>query len=64
QGFGPPRVLCRHRCSSHIQQLHVHPRFNPAGTQVLFTSDMSGYGNVYLADVPDVDKLPDVEVLR
>ncbi len=58
EGFGAPRVLCRHRCSSHIQQLHVHPRLNPAGTQVLFTSDMSGYGNVYLADVPDIGTLP------
>ncbi len=41
-----------------IQQLHPHPRFSPDGSQVIFTSDMSGYGNVYLADVPDVRSLP------
>lgn len=31
------------------------------GRQVLFTSDRTGYGNLYLADVPDFDTLPPVE---
>ena len=59
--FDGPRLLCTHRCSRHIQQLHVHPRFSPDGTQVLFTSDMSGYGQLYLADVPPFDSLPAAE---
>jgi oligogalacturonide lyase len=58
QSFDGPRVLCEHRSSCHIQQTHVHPRFTPDGTQVLFTSDVSGYGNIYLAGVPDFASLP------
>ena len=60
-GYGAPRALCRHDSSMKIQQLHVHPRFSPDGKHVLFTSDVSGYGNVYLAEVPDVDSLPEVK---
>ena len=45
--FSEPNKLCLHRCSSHIQQTHVHPRFSPDGTYVIFTSDATGYGNVY-----------------
>lgn len=61
KGYDGPKTLCRHRGSSHTQQLHVHPRFTPDGKEVLFTSDMSGYGNVYLAEVPDFDSLPEVK---
>lgn len=42
--------------------LHVHPRLSPDGKQVLFTSDMSGYGNLYLVDVPDFESLPEMPV--
>jgi len=53
-----PRVLCRHDSTAKIQQLHVHPRFTPDRKAVLFTSDRrSGYGNVYLAPVPDFESL-------
>lgn len=58
QGFDRPRVLCEHFSSMHIQQLHVHPRFSPDSSQILFTSDKSGYGNLYLASIPDFDTLP------
>ncbi len=47
-----PHVLCEHRCSARTQMLHVHPRFTPDGTHVLFTSDMEGYGDVYMVDIP------------
>ena len=36
----------------------MHPRFNADGSQVVFTSDVSGYGNVYLCDVPAFETLP------
>lgn len=58
ESYGEARALCSHDSSCKIQQLHVHPRFNAAGTQVVFTSDVSGYGNVYLCDLPDFDSLP------
>jgi oligogalacturonide lyase len=57
-GFEGPRLLCKHRGSFHSQILHVHPRVSPNGKQVLFTSDMSGYGNIYMVDVPDFEELP------
>ena len=53
-----PRRLARHRCSFHIQDVHVHPRFSPDGRAVVYTSDHTGYGNVYLAEVPAFDDLP------
>lgn len=58
QAFDGPRVLCIHRGSRHIQHLHIHPRFTPDGTQVLFTADPKGYGQLFLVDVPLFDSLP------
>ncbi len=54
-----PRALCRHGSSRFHQAAHVHPRFSPDGSQVLFTSDRSSYCQVYQVDVPDFDTLPD-----
>ncbi|WP_416151631.1 oligogalacturonate lyase family protein [Salipaludibacillus sp. HK11] len=53
-----PRILCKHRGSFHTQKVHVHPRFSPDGSKVLFTSDRSGYGDVYLVDIPSFEDLP------
>jgi oligogalacturonide lyase len=58
EGFDGPRVLCEHRSSFHIQKTHAHPRFSPDGRQVLYTSDVSGYGNLYLVQVPEFESLP------
>lgn len=59
--YDGPRVLCMHNSSAKIQQLHVHPRFTTDNQQVVFTSDMTGYGNVYVADMPDFESLPRLE---
>lgn len=59
--FHGPRVLCVHRGSRHTQHLHIHPRFTPDGTQVLYTADPRGYGQVFLADVPAFEELPTLE---
>jgi oligogalacturonide lyase len=58
KGMEGPQILCKHRGSFHVQKIHVHPRFTPDGTQVLFTSDMSGYGNLYMVEVPEFESLP------
>ena len=58
---GPRRVLT-HRGSFQIQAVHVHPRFSPDGSQIVFTSDADGYGNVHLLATPDFDALPSVAV--
>jgi oligogalacturonide lyase len=57
--FQGPRVVLNHRGSFHAQILHVHPRFSPDGSQILFASDTTGYGNLHLIDTPDFDALPD-----
>ncbi len=56
-GYEGPRLLCEHRSSSHIQHVHPHPRFTPDGTHIVFTSDRSGYGQVYEIEVPAFDDL-------
>lgn len=57
-GFEGPRVLLRHRGSFHIQAIHVHPRFSPDGSQIVYTTDPRGYGHPHLVDVPDFESLP------
>jgi oligogalacturonide lyase len=57
--FEAPRVVLTHRGTFQVQQLHVHPRFSPDGRQILFTSDLTGYGQLYLVDTPDFDSLPE-----
>jgi oligogalacturonide lyase len=61
-GFEGPKLVLVHRSSFHCQEVHVHPRFSPDGTQIVFASDARGYGNVYAVDVPDFDALPDAPV--
>ena len=57
----PPRVLCRHDSAMHIQQTHPHPRISPDGKYVVFTSDRSGYGNIYSVPLVEFESLPLVE---
>lgn len=54
----PPRILCTHDSGMRIQKTHPHPRFSPDGKAVLFTSDVSGYANLYLASIDNFDRLP------
>ncbi|MFC1582591.1 oligogalacturonate lyase family protein [Planctomycetota bacterium] len=58
--YSGPRMLAEHRSTMNIQKVHVHPRFTADGRQVLFTSDWTGYGNVYLADVPEFESLSEI----
>jgi len=60
-GYDGPRLLAEHRSSMHFQQVHAHPRFTPDGREVLFTSDRSGYGNLYLAEVQEFESLPKLD---
>lgn len=42
------------------QRSHAHPAFSPDGKHVLFTSNRTGYCNIYLADVPEsFESLPE-----
>ena len=58
--FDGPRALAHHRSSMKIQQAHPHPRFTRDGKRVVFTSDWTGYCQIYQVEVPRFDSLPDV----
>ena len=57
-GYGPARVLCRHDSTMNIQQTHPHPIISPDGRYVVFSSDRSGYGNVYAVPLAEYESLP------
>jgi oligogalacturonide lyase len=61
--FEGPKVLAWHRGSFHIQRVHLHPCFNTEGTQIVYTADPQGYGQVFVVDVPDLNSLPDRDSL-
>ena len=56
--FDAPRVLCMHDSSFYFQDSHPHPCFTPDGKRVLYASDIEGYINLYLAEIPDYESLP------
>jgi oligogalacturonide lyase len=62
--FEGPRVLAWHRGSFHTQRVHVHPCFNAQGDQILYTADPQGYGQVFIAQVPDFDALPERSAIQ
>ena len=57
-GWEAPRILAYHGSTFNGQRSHPHPRLTPDGRHVLYTSDVSGYANLYLAPVGDLDDLP------
>ncbi len=57
--FEGPKILAWHRGSFHTQRLHVHPCFSTDGRQILYTADPQGYGQVYMVEIPEFDRLPD-----
>lgn len=63
-GYAAPHALCAHNCSFRRQRAHVHPRMTPDGKAVLYTSDETGYEQVYLVKLPeDISALPLLETL-
>ncbi len=62
--YEEPRALCMHGSSCKRQRTHVHPRMTPNGKAVLFTSDETGYEQIYLAELPeDLSILPFLHTL-
>mgnify|MGYP005848207749 FL=1 len=55
-----PRVLALHRSTFNGQFAHPHAALTPDGTKVIFTSDMEGYSQIYLAEIGDFETLPPV----
>lgn len=52
-GYDQPRVLCAHGSTFKNQDAHPHPRLTPDGKKVLYTSDISGNNQIYLASLPE-----------
>ncbi len=61
KSYDGPRILCEHKSSMKTQHSHPHPRFNARGDKVLYTTDRSGYCNVYQVDLKEFESLPMVE---
>lgn len=55
-----PKALAFHRSTFNIQAAHPHPRITPDGKYVMYSSDLTGYANMYLAEIGDYDDLPDL----
>lgn len=53
-----PRILSYHRSTFNDQHAHPHPRFTPDGKYILYSSDLTGYSNMYLVEVGDFEDLP------
>jgi oligogalacturonide lyase len=53
-----PRILAEHRASFNVQQLHVDPRLTADNKKLIFTSDRSGYGQIYEAEITNYETLP------
>lgn len=56
--FDSPRVLAMHNSSFYFQNSHPHPQITPDGKHVLYATDVTGYVQIYYADIPDYDSLP------
>jgi oligogalacturonide lyase len=54
-----PRALATHAWDADSP--HPHSRFSPDGTTVVFDSDPTGDGDVFLVDVPDFETLPEYD---
>jgi oligogalacturonide lyase len=61
--YAGPKLLAVHRSTFNDQHAHPHPRFTPDGKAVLYSSDLTGYANLYVVEVGDFDSLPDVAEL-
>lgn len=62
--FDRPRVLAMHNSSFYHQNSHPHPSFTPDGQHVIYATDVSGYINIYYADMPDYDSLPYLDEVK
>ncbi|WP_165971903.1 oligogalacturonate lyase family protein [Paenibacillus piri] len=56
-----PRILSMHRSTFNDQYAHPHPRFTPDGKQIMYTSDLTSYSNIYLVDIGDFEDLPELK---
>lgn len=51
--YDGPRILCGLNCSFHSNKVHSHPIITPDGRRLFYTSDRTGYANIYMVELPD-----------
>ena len=56
--YDGPRILAYHRSTFNDQHAHPHPRLTPDGRHVIYTSDLTGYSNIYRVEIGDFEELP------
>lgn len=61
EDYTGPKIVAIHRSTFNGQHAHCHPRFTPDGKHILYTSDVTGYSNIYLVELDDFDNLPDLD---
>lgn len=52
-----PNKVARHDCRARTQQTHVHPRLSPDGGQIVYVSDKSGHGSLFLIETSELDDI-------
>lgn len=62
QAYGKARILAAHGSTFNVNEAHCHPHITPDGQHVLFTSDTTGYANLYLVDIGDLSDLPELNL--
>ncbi|ANF98645.1 hypothetical protein AR543_05380 [Paenibacillus bovis] len=59
EAYNGPYVLCELRCSFHSPKVHAYPRISQDSRRLFFTSDRTGYANIYMVELPDdISDLP------
>ena len=62
--YGTPRILALHGSTFNRDPSHCHPHITPDGKKVLYTSDTTGYANIYLVEIGDVEDLKELKIER
>ena len=60
-GYATARILAHHGSTFNVNAAHCHPHITPDGAHILYTSDTSGYANIYLVEIGDVADLPELK---
>ena len=53
EAYGDARILATHGSTFNVNEAHCHPHITPDGRHVLYTSDTTGYSNLYLVEIGD-----------
>jgi len=56
------QVTRLHGSTFNRDSSHCHPHITPDGKKVLYTSDTTGYANIYLVEIGDVEDLKELRI--